>query len=107
MIDELNAFIRGWGNYYKLAAMKDKAIELDGWIRRKLRVIKLKQCKRVYTIACFLRENGVREDQSFMVAGSGKGWWRLSKTRESHKAMGKEWFRKMGLVSLQSIVCEG
>ena len=107
VIDELNAFIRGWGNYYKLAALKDKAIELDGWIRRKLRVIKLKQCKRVYTIACFLRENGVREDQAFMVAGSGKGWWRLSKTRETHRAMGKEWFRKQGLVSLQSVVCKG
>ena len=29
-IEELNAYIRGWGNYYKLAALKDKAMELDG-----------------------------------------------------------------------------
>ena len=106
-IEELNAYIRGWGNYYKLAALKEKAEELDGWIRRKIRVIKLKQCKRVYAIACFLRAEGVRENRAFMVAGSGKGWWRLSKTRESHRAMGKEWFRKMGLVSLQSVVCNG
>ena len=107
MIDELNAYIRGWGNYYKLAALKEKAVELDGWIRRKVRVIKLKQCKRVYAIACFLRDEGVKENQAFMVAGAGKGWWRLSKTRETHRAMGKEWFRKQGLVSLQSVVCKG
>ena len=106
-IDKLNAYIRGWGNYYKLAAIQKKAEKLDGWVRRKLRVIKLKQSKRVYTIACFLRDEGVREDHAFMVAGSGKGWWRLSMTRESHRAMGKEWFRKQGLVSLQSVVCKG
>lgn len=87
-IEELNAYIRGWGNYYKLAAIQKKAEKLDGWVRRKLRVIKLKQSKRVYTIACFLRDEGVREDHAFMVAGSGKGGWRLSKTRESHRAMG-------------------
>ena len=106
-IEELNAYIRGRGNYYKLAAKKKTAERMDEWIRRKIRVIKLKQCKHVYTIACFLRDEGGREDQAFMVAGSGKGWWRLSKTRESHRAMGKEWFRKMGLVSLQSVVCNG
>ena len=106
-IEELNAYIRGWGNYYKLAAIQKKAEKLDGWVRRKLRVIKLKQSKRVYTIASFLRNEGVREDHAFMVAGSGKGWWRLSETRESHRAMGKEWFRKLGLVSLQNVVCNG
>jgi hypothetical protein len=106
-IEELNAYIRGWGNYYKLAALQKKAGALDRWIRRKVRVIKLKQCKRVYAIACFLRDEGVKEHQAFRVAGSGKGWWRLSKTRESHRAMGIEWFRKLGLVSLQSVVCNG
>ena len=106
-IEELNAYIRGWGNYYKLAAMKGRAGSIDEWIRRKLRVIKLKQCKRVYAIACFLREGGVAEEQAFKVAGSGKGWWRLSLTRESHRAMGKEWFGEMRLVSLQSVVCKG
>ena len=50
-IEELNAYIRGWGNYYKLAAIQRKAEKLDEWVRRKLRVIKLKQSKRVYTIA--------------------------------------------------------
>jgi hypothetical protein len=95
-IEELNAYIRGWGNYYKLAAMKKTAERMDEWIRRKIRVIKLKQCKHVYTIACFLRDEGVREDQAFMVAGSGKGWWRLSKTRESHQPWGKSGSGKWG-----------
>lgn len=72
VIDELNAFIRGWGNYYKLAALKGKAIELDGWVRRKLRVIKLKQCKRVYSIACVLRDEGVRKDHAFYGSGFRK-----------------------------------
>jgi RNA-directed DNA polymerase len=104
-INDLNAIIRGWGNYYKLAQMKKASKALDEWIRRKVRVIKLKQCKRAYTIATFLKGEGVKESQAFMVAGSSKGWWRLSRTRETHKAMNKEWFRKQGLVSLQRVVC--
>lgn len=105
MVSELNAYIRGWGNYYKLAPMKATAERLDEWIRRKVRVIKLKQCKRARTIANFLQSEGIGKDQAYAVAGSGKGWWRLSKTRQTHRAMGKEWFRRLGLVSLQNVVC--
>lgn len=105
MVSELNAYIRGWGNYYKLAPMKATAERLDEWIRRKVRVIKLKQCKRARTIANFLQSEGIGKDQAYMIGGSGKGWWRLSKTRQTHRAMGKEWFRRQGLVSLQNVVC--
>ena len=76
-IEELNAYIRGWGNYYKLAATKERAGSIDEWIRRKVRVIKLKQCKRVYAIACFLREGGVAEEQAFQ---GSRVWERLMAT---------------------------
>ncbi len=34
--------------------------------------------KRVYAIACFLRDEGVKDNHAFMVAGAGKGWCRFA-----------------------------
>ena len=99
VILELNRLIRGWVNYFKLAQAKSKMNELDSWLRRKLRCFKLKQCKRAIGIARFLMQRGVKTDEAWKLAGSGKGWWRNSCTPQSHKAMGTDWFVEIELES--------
>jgi len=100
VIQELNALLRGWLNYFKLAKMKKKLIILDSWIRRRLRCYRLKQCKRAISIMRFLRKLGVPENRSWTTASSRKGWWRKSGTPASHEGMNKKWFFKQGLFSL-------
>jgi len=100
VVGELNRLLTGWMGYFHLGRAKVLMGELDAWIRRKLRCLKLKRCKRAVGIARFLMSRGVMEDASWMLAGSGKGWWRLSKTRQAHRAMDSSWFRELGLVSL-------
>lgn len=90
----------GWVAYYSLASCKRQLTGLDEWIRRKLRCIRLKQCKRPWTIANFLMERGVPRPQAWNLALSGKGWWRLSRTPQAHRALSLGWFRAQGLVSL-------
>ena len=46
---EINLFLNGWVAYYRHAACKRHLIRMDGWIRRKLRCLRLKQCKRAKT----------------------------------------------------------
>jgi len=99
VVAELNRLIRGWVAYFRLAQAGGKMGELDQWLRRKLRCLKLKQCKRASTIGQFLQERGVKRDAAWTLAGSGKGWWRLSKTKQSHRAMGMAWFKELGLTS--------
>ena len=99
MIGELNALVRGWVGYFKLAKAKGKMTELDGWTRRKLRCVKLKQCKRAVGIARFLMERGIKPDAAWCLAGSGKGWWRIALSPQSHRAMGMDWFRELGVTS--------
>ena len=70
---------------------------LDGWLRRKLRCVRLKQCKQPATIAAFLMRGGVEEAAARRVASSGKGWWRLSSTEQAKRAMSNDWFEAMGL----------
>jgi len=97
VIKELNQFLGGWIGYFRLAAAKTFLTGLDEWTRRKLRCLRLKQCKRATTIAAFLRQLGIARQDAWNMAASGKGWWRLAKTPASHRAMNKDWFQDQGL----------
>ena len=100
MIQELNEFVSGWVTYFRYAACKTALRRLDEWIRRKLRCVRLKQCKRPIAIATFLRRLGVPEWSARKLAGSGRGWWRKAGTPQAQQAMSITWFRDQGLTSL-------
>lgn len=100
MIRELNSFMTGWVTYFRHAAMKSHLTELDGWVRRKLRCVRLKQCKRVKPMADFFVRQGVSLRAAWCTALSGKGWWRKSGTQAATQAMPNSWWEKLGLVNL-------
>ncbi len=58
MVGELNSFTTGWVTYFRHAAGKSIFRELDGWIRCKLRCVRLKQRRRVASIAASLQSLG-------------------------------------------------
>ena len=101
VIGELNEAIVGWTNYFRLAnkwlsTLKD----LDGWIRRKLRCYKLKQCGRKYTIFKLLRKFGIAENTSWNVVMYSQGWWNMTTKVAVNQAMNVKWFAQQGLQSL-------
>jgi group II intron reverse transcriptase/maturase len=100
IIAELTPILRGWLNYFQYAQCHQLLQDLDGWIRRKLRCYRLKQCKRVITLQRFLENMGVKKWQSWILALSGKGFWRKSNCPQSNQAMGNEWFETQGLYNL-------
>lgn len=101
IISELNAIIRGWTNYYCLANIwLTQFREIDGWLRRKLRCYRLKQCGRRYTIYKFLRGQGIKESSSWNVVMYSQGWWTMSKSEMVARAMPNIWFTRQGLLSL-------
>jgi RNA-directed DNA polymerase len=102
IIERLNSCLRGWWAYYRYGSRPSLFRQLDGWIRRKLRCYRLKQCKKAIGIARFLQSLGAETDSSWLLAKSGKGWWRLSLAWASAQAMNLAWFEKMKLVSLSS-----
>jgi len=102
VIERLNSYLHGWLAYYQHGSRPSLLQRLDEWIRRKLRCYRLKQCKRAIGISRFLQSLGVPEWRAWMLALSGKGWWRLSLAWQSAQAMSLAWFRKMGLVSLSA-----
>jgi RNA-directed DNA polymerase len=102
MIDEVNSFTTGWVTYFRHAACQEALRETDEWLRRKLRCVRLKQCKRAKATADFLMKCGVPARNAWRLAVSGKGWWRRSGSPPAHEAMTLQWFAKLGLVSLQA-----
>lgn len=100
MVADANRFITGWVTYYRDARCRSMLLDLDGWLRRKVRCVRLKQCKNPSSIADFLRKNGVRERPARQLASSGKGWWRLSNTEQAKTAMPNDWFDNLGLVRM-------
>lgn len=100
MIEELNRFLTGWVTYFRYAHAKGHLRNMDGWTRRKLRCVRLKQRKRVKAVADFLMKQGVPEWRAWILALSGKGWWRMSGSPQASEAMPVAWFKEMGLVNL-------
>jgi len=100
IITELNPVMRGWLQYFQYARCHKLLLNLDAWIRRKLRCFRIKQCKRTITLQRFLEGMGVAKWHSWTLALSGKGLWRKSNCPQSKQAMGIRWFEEQGLFDL-------
>jgi hypothetical protein len=100
VLSELNPVLRGWLQYFQYARCSKLMLDLDSWIRRKLRCYGIKQCKRMFTLQQFLKKLGVKNWSSWMLALSGKGHWRKSRSPQVQHAMNNEWFVEQGLYNL-------
>lgn len=100
MIDELNTFFTGWVTYFRHAECRNSLRGMDKWVRRKLRCLRLRQCRFMSPIAAWLMKLGVPKRRAWLLAQSGKGWWRLSGSPGANEGMSAAWFRAVGLVSL-------
>jgi group II intron reverse transcriptase/maturase len=101
VIGDLNQMIQGWGAYFRKAtAWLSEFKHIDGWIRRKLRCYRIKQCGRKYTIFKMLRKEGIEESKSWNVVMYGGSWWSMSNKLSVTQAMNNDWFYKNGLRSI-------
>jgi RNA-directed DNA polymerase len=100
LIEELTPTLRGWVNYFRLSEVKGVFEELDGWIRRRLRWIIWRQWKRRYARAKGLMKRGLGESRAWESASNGRGPWWNSGASHLNQAFPKQFFDRLGLVSL-------
>ncbi|HEX4757568.1 MAG TPA: group II intron maturase-specific domain-containing protein [Terracidiphilus sp.] len=98
-IEGLNPILRGWVAYFRLTEVKGVLEDLDGWIRRKLRVLLWRQWKRVYTRVKNLMRVGIARQRAWQSATNGHGPWWNGDTSHMNAAYPKSWFDRR-LVSL-------
>lgn len=98
-IGRLNTYLGGWMGYFALAETPSVFEELDGWIRRRLRLCLWKQWKRVRTRYRELRALGLPEQVVHEFANARKGPWRMAHG-PMNRALGNAYWQSQGLTSL-------
>ena len=103
---ELNPYVRGWIGYFGLARQFDEFVNLDGWIRRRMRMCNWKQWRHPRTKISNLVRLGVNRDMAIKHGISRKSYWRLSQTPAMRIAMPNQWLEQLGLLSLKQLWCD-
>lgn len=100
IVTELTAYLRGWKEYFRFAETPGKLRELDEWIRRRLRLVQLKQWKQGKTAFRELRARGVPEIVAARAASHARRWWLTSKHLALNMAFPLDCFDRWGLPRL-------
>ena len=98
--EDLAPYIRGWGNYYRYCETPSVFVELNSWIRRRLRSylwrIGLHQSGRGKA----LRKLGINDRMAREASGWRVGAWRASKSYVMSLAAPESYFCSLGLPNL-------
>lgn len=99
IVQELNAYLRGWLGYYRVADTPSVFERLDEWLRRRLRQLVWKRWKRGRTRWRELVRLGVPVRQAGLGA-IGKSPWHMAATPVVHMALSNAYWQKQGLQSI-------
>ena len=99
-IKKINYVVRGWVNYFRIANMRQRIIDIDQHLRTRIRVIIWKQWKKTLRRYKALRQLGLTHELAFNCANTRKGYYQICKTTYIQFAINKERLRKRGLVFL-------
>ena len=102
-LEQLNRYLRGWMNYFGISQHYSPMEELDGWLRRRIRMCYWKQWRRARRRIANLLKLGTSKRHAILTGISRKGYWRLSKTLATQTGMTNEWLEKQGLLSIRQL----
>jgi RNA-directed DNA polymerase len=99
VVTELSQYLRGWGGYYGRSEWRSQLIELDQWIRRRLRRYVWQEWKRPRRRYRILRKHGTEPREAWRVIHFGP--WRASRSKAVSRVLPNAYFRQIGLYSLE------
>ncbi len=96
----LRSYLPGWKEYFKLAETPRVFRDLDGWIHRRLRALRLAQWKHGPTTARELRARGFPDWLVRRGGGHGRRWWWASAQTAMQMALPGAYFDRLGVPRL-------
>ena len=105
-IIRLKQYVQGWMAHYGCGLKYNDAVELDGWIRRRLRMSYWKQWRKPRRRIRELIKLGVSKREAICMGLSRKSYWRLSKTFATNSGLSNAHFEKIGLISVRTLWCK-
>ena len=100
-LKSLNRYVSGWFGYYRISRTWGEVLELDKWIRRRVRQCYWKQWKRGPTRRRMLLRLGAAREEVHLASRSRKGCWRMSTNSVVQAALTNEWLTQQGVPNLQ------
>lgn len=97
VIKELNMYLRGWWNYFRLVEARYILKSLKTWIIRRLRCLVWKQWKNPRTKVRNLKKLGIDHHHAVTCGNARKKHWRMSKVKWVAMAMPEQYFVLKGL----------
>jgi hypothetical protein len=94
--ERLTRYIRGWLNCFKLAGLRKRIREWDGWLRRRIRMCIRKSRKRVRTRCRNLKKPVPDENRVGMPACCRKMYRRMAAHPAIHEALSDERLLRAG-----------
>jgi RNA-directed DNA polymerase len=102
-LKRISLYLRGWMGYFGISQRYGPIPELDGWLRRRIRMCYWKQWRRPRTRIGNLLKLGTPRQHAFSTGLSRKGYWRLSRTLATQTGMTNEWLAQQGLLSIRDL----
>jgi len=97
IIKELNQYLIGWWNYYRLTEARHIFKSLKVWIVRRLRCLVWKQWKNPRTRVRNLEKLGISHKNAMLCGNARKKYWRMSKVKWVIFALSNRYFFERGL----------
>lgn len=100
-IQELSIYLRGWINYVGIANQYQQCVELDHWIRRRIRMCYWKQWRKPRTKIRNLIHLGVPVKLAISCGITSKGYWHSALTEGIYRGLNGAYLAAQGLFSLR------
>ncbi len=100
-LKELTSYLRGWINYFGIANRYQQCVDLDQWIRRRIRMCYWKQWRKPRTKVRNLLKLGVPKRLAIACGISSKSYWHSARTEGIHKGLTDKYLKEQGLFSLR------
>ena len=99
LIQELNLYLRGWVEYFRIQEFKTLFRRMDEWIRSRLRSTQLKKWKKPKKLQRAMMAAGYSPQEARRIWVRMNRWQSVNR-KEVRFAMNLTWFKKRGLISL-------
>ncbi len=103
VIDELRRYVTGWLNYFGISHTYTGVMELDEWVRRRVRLYYWKQWKQPRTRRRHLLALGIDPKEVHMATRSRKGYWRMSGNSLIQRALTNRWLQEQGVPNMRTL----
>jgi RNA-directed DNA polymerase len=102
-LNKLSTYLRGWMGYFGISEGYRDIPEIDGWIRRRIRLCYWKQWRWCRTKIRNLLNLGVQLGTSIRAGLNRGGPWAMSRRLAAQHGMTNKWLKDQGLISVKEL----